>query len=126
MQRTHSHQHNIILSMTWKEAVEALARQVSGWAEADGLATEQYEAIPGEPVLEVQSGTNRLYIEPAEFEEALPPFLVWMYAYPSLQRVQLVSQGDGIWMIHTSDGVPFNKELDPRSFQDYAADLGVG
>ncbi len=109
----------------WTEVVQALALTLSGYAEDAGLQAEIFDPVPGEALVEIDTGRSRLYAEPAEFNGQELPAIVWLYAFPTMRRVRLVGNVDGPWQIESSDGVPFHNDLSPATFNQLVEDLNV-
>jgi hypothetical protein len=109
----------------WQQTVKQLVEVVRAWADQLGFVSSVHDPIPGEPVLDLDRGTDRFHLEPAEFSGENLPAIVWLYAFPTMKRVRLVSAEQNAWEIQSSDGVPFHKSLDKNAFQQILADLSA-
>lgn len=100
----------------WMNRVRALLDQVAGWAQRQGWKAEL--AGPGHRA-------PRLHVHPPGGEITLEPVggRVDVEAYPTLNRVKLVSDAAGGWQVITDSNIPLRETWGEETFARLAHDL---
>lgn len=113
----------------WEAALNELAGQIEEWvrqSRAKGMNIEYKKMAldPGRPLAEVVVGSSAVfYLEPAEFAWHRVPAIAFLYAYPSLRRIQLRGPAAGAWEVLSRDGIPMRYGWTSHEFLALLADL---
>lgn len=113
----------------WEAALKELAGQIEEWVsegQAKGMDLQYKSMNPelGSPIAEViVSKSAVFYLEPAEFAWHRVPTIAFLYAYPSLRRIQLRGPLAGAWEVLSRDGIPMKYGWSAHDFLTLIADL---
>jgi hypothetical protein len=115
----------------WLQVVEALGRQVRGWAEQRGwTVTEERREINEErlgiyqaPVLQIETPHGSVFLEPIARDVGGADGRVDLYAWPTLYRVMLLRGGGPDWMIRTDSGIYWPHPWGEATFAELAEGL---
>jgi hypothetical protein len=114
----------------WLGWVGSLLADVAAWAEAQGWSVHRDNKVLHEealgtyqaPMLRVRTPSGELYVEPIALHVLGAEGRVDIQAWPSLNRVKLVRNGEE-WRVVTDSGVPLRQPWDRQTFVQLAQDL---
>lgn len=113
----------------WEQALQDLSAQIRDWVtkeDSNKMTFEQMSPVPqaGDPFAQViVNGRTVFYLEPAEFTEHRVPTVAFLYAFPTLRRVQLRGPSAGAWEVLTSEGIPMSTKWNQFGFIKLLTDL---
>ncbi|MDQ2731716.1 MAG: hypothetical protein M3Y56_08665 [Armatimonadota bacterium] len=116
----------------WNHLIDRLVNEVSSWAaERTDWREERHTENRNEktglyhfPVLVIHTPKGELTLEPIPRREDGAKVRAYLYAWPTLNRVRLVSDdGVGGWEIITDSGIPLRQPWNRRTFDTLANDL---